>query len=233
MHNSKKNGLLVWKMIQGIWEIFARTLASVKIGTLMESFGPKWRMYELKTYRGVICNDTEEWWKIRRGIELLFQNWLVVSKVYNVWVKSTQKKYRGVTFPDTGGWCKIWRKTDLWFEKWHEVNNEERCKIWKGIYLSVQNWHEEFNEFWPKHLKMSKIYTLMECFWPKYVMFELKKSTEEFFFLTLKIDAKFEGKLTCTFKNDRNLTNFHQSTWKSQNWDFDEILLSKVENVWA
>ena len=47
-------------MTQGIWEIFARTLASVKIGTLMESFGPKWRMYELKTYRGVICSDTEE-----------------------------------------------------------------------------------------------------------------------------------------------------------------------------
>ena len=62
-------------------------------------------------------------------------------------------------------------------------------------------------------------------------MFELKKGTEEFFFLTLKIDAKFEGKLTCAFKNDRDLANFHQSTRKSQNWDFDEILLSKVENV--
>ena len=28
--------------------------------------------------------------------------------------------------------------------------------------------------------------------------------------MTLKIDSKFEGKLTCAFKNDmRNLTNFH------------------------
>ena len=29
--------------------------------------------------------------------------------------------------------------------------------------------------------------------------------------IALKIDAKFEGKLTCTFKNDgRNLANFHK-----------------------
>ena len=52
--------------------------------------------------------------------------------------------------------------------------------------------------------------------------------------MTLKSDVKFAGKLTFAFKNDmRNLRNFHQSTWKSQNWDFDGILLSKVENVWA
>ena len=61
-----------------------------------------------------------------------------------------------------------------------------------------------------------------------------KRRTEELCLMALKIDAKFEGKLTCAFKNDmRNLANFHQSTWKSQNWDFDGILLSKVENVWA
>ena len=50
--------------------------------------------------------------------------------------------------------------------------------------------------------------------------------------MTLKSDAKFEEKLTCGLKNDMsNLANFHQSTRKCQNWDFDEILLSKVENV--
>ena len=48
--------------------------------------------------------------------------------------------------------------------------------------------------------------------------------------MALKIDAKCEGKLTITFKNDmKNLANFHQKTRKSQSWDFDEILLSKVE----
>ena len=34
--------------------------------------------------------------------------------------------------------------------------------------------------------------------------------------MALNVDAKFEGKLTCTFKNDmRNLANFHQSTFES------------------
>ena len=47
--------------------------------------------------------------------------------------------------------------------------------------------------------------------------------------MKLKSDAKFEEKLTRGSENDRrNLANFHLSTWKSQNWDFDGILLSKV-----
>ena len=33
---------------------------SLKIGTLMGSFYPKQEMYELKTDRGVLCNDNEE-----------------------------------------------------------------------------------------------------------------------------------------------------------------------------
>ena len=46
--------LVIWKMTWGIWQIFTRALESVKIGTLMGSFCPKWKMYELKIYRGVI-----------------------------------------------------------------------------------------------------------------------------------------------------------------------------------
>ena len=50
--------------------------------------------------------------------------------------------------------------------------------------------------------------------------------------MTLESGAKFEGKLTFAFKNDMsNLRNFHQSTWMSQNSDFDRILLSKVEDL--
>ena len=52
--------------------------------------------------------------------------------------------------------------------------------------------------------------------------------------MTWKSDAKFEGKLTCYLENDmRNLPNFHQSTPKCRNWNFDVIFLSKVENVGA
>ena len=51
--------------------------------------------------------------------------------------------------------------------------------------------------------------------------------------MTLRSDAKFEETLTWGLENDtRNLANFHQNGWKCQNWDFDGILLSKVENVW-
>ena len=52
--------------------------------------------------------------------------------------------------------------------------------------------------------------------------------------MTLKSDTKFEEKLTCRQKNDmRNLANFHQNTRKFQNWDFNGIALSNVENVGA
>ena len=43
--------------------------------------------------------------------------------------------------------------------------------------------------------------------------------------MTLECDKKFEEELTF------GLENFHQSTCKSQNWDFDGILLSKVEII--
>ena len=48
--------------------------------------------------------------------------------------------------------------------------------------------------------------------------------------MTLKCDKKFEEKLTCCLEDDmRNLANFHQSTCKCQNWDFDRIpLLQKM-----
>ena len=52
--------------------------------------------------------------------------------------------------------------------------------------------------------------------------------------MTLKSDAKFKEKLTCCLENAmKNLTNFYQSNRNSQNWNFDRIVLSKVENVRA
>ena len=86
------------------------------------------------TYKGFISNDTEEWWKIWRGIDLSLQNWhkefdefwfenLKVLKNYTlmgcVWPKFELKKYRGAIFHDTKVWCKTWRKFDMRFGKWH------------------------------------------------------------------------------------------------------------------
>ena len=108
-------------------------------------------MYELKTYRGVICHDNEEWCKIGKAIDLSFQNWQdfdefwpehsKISKICTLigclWPKymCDLKKYRGVMFRSTEYWCKIWRKTDFCFQKWHE----------------------EFEKFSPEHLKVSKL----------------------------------------------------------------------------
>ena len=121
------------------------------------------------------------------------------------------KKYKGVIFHET----------------------EEGYKIWSGIDLSFKNCCKEFHKFWPEHSKVSKIFTLMGPFWAKYILFELKMFRGVIFH-DIKEWCKSEEKLTCFLENDlRNLANFHQSTWKCQNWNFDGILLSKVENVWA
>ena len=120
-----------------------------KIFTLMGSFWAKHIFFELKKYSGVIFHQTEEGYKIWRGIDLSFQNWhkgfeklwpehSKVSKIFTLmgsfWAKYILfelKRYRGNIFHDIEEWCKIWRTTDLLLEKWHE----------------------EFNKFWPEHWK--------------------------------------------------------------------------------
>ena len=42
----------------------------------------------------------------------------------------------------------------------------------------------------------SKKFVLIGSLWPKYILFKLK-NTEELFFMTLKMYANFEEKLTC------------------------------------
>ena len=46
-----------------------------KIFSLVGSFWAKYILFELKRYKGVIFHETEEGYKIWRGIYLLFQNW--------------------------------------------------------------------------------------------------------------------------------------------------------------
>ena len=56
----------------------------------------------------------------------------------------------------------------------------------------------------------------------------VKKSIKELCLMTIKSDAKFEEKLTCFFKNDKNLVNFDPSTQNCQNFHFDWFFLCKV-----
>ena len=94
--------------------------------------------------------------------------------------------------------------------------NQEWCEIWRGIDLSVQNWHKQFNEFWPKHSKISKNLTLMGCFWQKYRKFELRKHGGVMFEGTE--DCCKNWRKTGAFKiNMNNLANAYHSSQKSQN----------------
>ena len=87
-------------------------------------------------------------------------------------------------------------------------DNEEWYKIWRGIDLLFPNWHEEFDKFWPKHLKVSNIFTLMCSFWAKYILFELKKYSQIIYYDTEEGYKVWKKKLTC--ENDmRNLADFH------------------------
>ena len=124
------------------------------------SFWAKYILIELKKYRGVIFHETEERYKLWRGI-VSFQNWhkdfdkfwpehSKVSKVFTLiipfWEKHMLfelKNYRGIIFHDTEEPCKSWRKADLWFGK----------RL------------EKFGKFSPEHFL--KIGTLMGSFCPK------------------------------------------------------------------
>ena len=110
------------------------------------------------------------------------------------YIKIIPKKYRGIMSHYPGHWCKIWRKTDL-FQKW-----------------------QEFGEFWPEHSRVSKTCTFISSYCAKHLMFDLKTDRGVIFHYT----ERFEEKPTCCLENKmKNMANFHQSTWKSQNWDFD------------
>ena len=169
--NLKWNWLVISKLTcQEFDKFWHKHLKVSKIFILMCSFWAKYILFELKKYRGVIFHETEERYKIWRGIDLPFQNWHKefdkfwpehsnVSKIFflmgSFWANYTffqLKKYRGVIFHKT----------------------EERYKIWSGIDLSFQDWHKEFDKFWPEHSKVSKLFTLMGSFWAKYILFELK-----------------------------------------------------------
>ena len=109
---------------------------------------------------------------------------ILLFKVGNVWALNLQRSYLS--------------------SQWRMMKNLKRN------WLVVSKLTPQFDKFWPKHLNVSKICILKGCFWPKYIMFELK-CTEELCLMSLKIDVKFEGKLTYPFQNDMtNLAKFHR-----------------------
>ena len=159
-------------------------------------------MYDLKIYRGAICQENAEWCKVWRGIDLSFQNWH--EQFDKFWPEHSKVSK---TFALMGYfWAKYilveLKKVKRSYLAWHGqvMKNLERTwrvvsKLTWGIWQiltrpleSLKNLH--FNGFFL--INSHNVWT--------------KKSTKELCLIGLKTDAKFEGKLNCAFKNDiRNL----------------------------
>ena len=113
-------------------------------------------------------------------------------------------------------------------------DTEELWKTWRGIDFLFQNWHQEFDEFWLKNLKVSKMYTFMGCFWPKYIISELKKHRGVMFHSTGYWSKIWRETDLCFQKWHEEFSKFSpEYIRKPRNWDFHWLLLYKAENIWA
>ena len=143
----------------------------------------------------------------------LLQICTLISSFCWKYIKFQLNKYRWAISHDTKEWCNIWRKTDLLLQKMTRIS-----WILTQALQSLRNLHFDW-------FLLCKLYNV----WPK----KVHDILHELSYMTLKSDAHFEEKMPCDLENGmRNLAYFHQSTWKRQNWGFDRILLSKVENAW-
>ena len=214
--------LIFWQEFGEFWPKHSKI---TKICTFIGSYCAKYLKFDLKKYRGVVFNDNKEWCKIWRKTDLWFGKWneeygkfspeyLKVSEL-GVWWGPLILSCKSMSLNFTRELCVMTMKNDAKFEE------ELTCRF----KIDLTNW-----QFWPEHLKVSKMFTLMCSFWAKYILVELKRyrgfifhDTEEWSKIWRKTDlwfGKWHGE-------------FHQIIWKCQNLDVDGILLSKVENVWA
>ena len=108
----------------------------------------------------------------------------------------------------TEEWCKIWRKIEylpkifskfsrlgLWWDPFTKVENGwaenlQRSYVswqWRMMQNLKRNWlvisklRPDFDKTWIEHSNVSKICTFMRSFWPRYIIFELKKYMEVVF----------------------------------------------------
>ena len=196
MQNLKRNWLVISKLTWGIWWILTQALESLKkfyFNVLLLS--KVYIVWAKKLQRSYLSLN----WRGIQNLErnrLLFKNWhkefdkfwpersktwKIFTLMGSLWAKYTLfelKKSRGVTFHET----------------------KEGYKIWRGIDSSFQNWHMQFDSIWPEHSKVSKIFILMDSFWAKYILFELKKyrgiifhETEERYKIWRGVDLSFQN----------------------------------------
>ena len=169
-----------------------------KFSLWVVAFCARYITFELKMYRGVTFNDTEEWCSIWRKNHLWFGIWHEgfdkflpkhsklpkLGLLWNTFIQS--RKCMNLKF--TQELCvRQWRMMQNLKRNWHVVS-----KLTWGIWR-ISTWQFDLNG-----LLLSKVYNV----WGRKVW--------KYCLMVLKIYAKFEEKLTCAFQNDvRNLENFH------------------------
>ena len=162
-------------------------------------------MFELQK-RGVIFHDTEELCTFWTKTDLWFEKWHEKFgkfspehfKVTNLglWWEPFVQSRKGMTLKFTEELCVMTPKNNTKFEEELKCHFKTDMRNLTDFGLSTRK---------SKNIvlylaRLTKVYNV----WAK-------KDTEELCLMALKIDAKFEGKVTCAFKNDmRNLSNMHR-----------------------
>ena len=83
--------------------------------------------------------------------------------------------------------------------------------------LLFQSWHKEFDKFWPEQSsEVSKIFTLMDPFWTKCILLELKKVQR--------------SNLSWNWRGMQNLNKNWLVVWK-MTWGFWKIFTRALESV--
>ena len=171
------------------------------------------------------------------------QNWdfdgILQSKLKKVWASSPKLgeeltshfkvDMRSLTNFDPSTW-----KSQKFLFEWIPFEKSIYCLNYKKVQKSYLSWNWRGMQNLEKNLLVSKLaqviwqiltwafksiknFLLIGSFSTKYILFELKKTTEELSFMKLKRDTQFREESTCRFKiGIWNLTNFDLSTQKSQ-----------------
>ena len=135
-----------------------------KIFTLMGSFWTKYILFELKKYRRVIFHETEEGYKIWRGMDLSFQNWY--KEFHKFWPEHLKVSK---SFTLIGS---FWAKY-ISFELATKVQRSYLSWLWRDMQILKKNWLAVWKKTWEiwqiltRALESVRIGTLMGSFRPR------------------------------------------------------------------
>ena len=175
MQNLKRIWLVCSKLTRGIWRILTRALKNLENfhfnGLLLNKVYNAWAKGKLTC---AFINDMGNLSNFNQStFESLKIGTLIWTKVENVWVWN---------LPGGIVWWQ-WRMMEDLKRNWL-FSSKLTWGIWQILTWTLKNFKNlPFNR-----LLLTKVYNV----WAK-------KSIEELCLMALKIDAKFEGKLTCAF----------------------------------